>query len=90
VAGGVAAGAERGTDWLGSVGGPLGDRGHRPGAGKDRGGGHRRDRHQWVAAATGSSRVGNGGQIGEQVRGFDFLERVGIAQRVKARRDWGW
>jgi hypothetical protein len=33
-----------------------------------------------VAAATGGSRVGDGGQIAEQVRWFGLLERVGIAQ----------
>ena len=39
VAGGVVAGTECGPDRLGRVGGPLGNRGHRPGAGQDRGGG---------------------------------------------------
>jgi hypothetical protein len=42
-----------------------------------------------VAAAAGRSRVGDGGQVGEQVRGLGFLERVGIAQRVKTRWDRG-
>jgi hypothetical protein len=37
----------------------------------------------------GGSRVSDGGQVGEQVWWFGFLERVGIAQRVKARRDRG-
>jgi hypothetical protein len=41
VAGGVVAGT--GPDRLGSIGGPLGDRGHRPGAGQDRGGGDGQD-----------------------------------------------
>jgi hypothetical protein len=89
VAGGVVAGAERGTDWLGSIGGPFGDRGHRAGAGEHRGGGHGQDGDQWVAAATRGSRVGNRGQVGEQVRSLGLLERVGIAQRVKTRWDRG-
>jgi hypothetical protein len=75
----IAAGAERGTDWLGSVGGPFGDRGNRAGAAQDRSGGHGQDGDERMAAATGGSRVGDGGQGGEQVRRFGFLERVGIA-----------
>jgi len=89
VAGSVVAGAERGTDWLGSLGGPFGDRGHRAGAGKHRGGGHGQDGDQWVAAPTRGSRVGDAGQVGEQVRSLGLLERVGIAQRVKTRWDRG-
>jgi hypothetical protein len=89
VAGGVAAGAERGTDWLGSLGGPFGDRGHRAGTGKYRGGGHGQDGDERMAAATRGSWVGDAGQVGEQVRSLGFLERVGIAQRVKTRWDRG-
>jgi hypothetical protein len=85
----IAAGAERDTDRLGSVGGPFGNRGHRAGAAQDCGGGHGQDGDEWVAAATGGSRVGDGGQIAEQVRWFGLLERVSIAQWVKARRDRG-
>ena len=59
VAGGVAAGAQRGPHRLGRVGGPLGDRGQRPGTGQHRGGGQPQDGDQRVAAATGSSRVGD-------------------------------
>jgi hypothetical protein len=81
--------AERGTDWLGSLGGPFGDRGHRAGTGKHRGGGHGHDGDERVAAATRGSRVGDAGQVGEQVRSLGFLERVGIAQRVKTRWDRG-
>ena len=44
------------------------DRGHGVSAGQDRGGGHRQDGDQRVAAATGSPGVGDGGQVGEQVR----------------------
>jgi hypothetical protein len=55
----VAAGAERGTDWLGSLGGPFGDRGHRAGTGKHRGGGHGQDGDERVAAATKGTRVGD-------------------------------
>jgi hypothetical protein len=61
VAGSVVAGAERGPDLLGRVGGPLGDRGDRPRPGQDRGGRQAQDSDQRVAAATGSSRVGHGG-----------------------------
>jgi hypothetical protein len=50
----IAAGAERETDRLGSVGGPVGDRGHRAGAAQDCGGGHGQDGDEWVAAATGA------------------------------------
>jgi hypothetical protein len=42
-----------------------------------------------AAAATRGSRVGDAGQVGEQVRSLGFLERVGIAQRVKTRWDRG-
>ncbi len=85
----VVAGAERGPDWLGGVGGPLGDGGKRAGAGQHRGGGHGQDGDQGVAAAAGRSRVGDGGQVGEQVRGLGFGEWAGIAQRRQARRDRG-
>jgi hypothetical protein len=44
--GGVTTSAERGTHRLRGVRSPLGDRGHRSGAGQDRGGGHGKDRHQ--------------------------------------------
>jgi hypothetical protein len=67
VVGGVAAGAERGPDRLESIGGPFGDRGHRVGAAQHRGGGHGQDGDKGVAAATGASRVGDGGKVGEQV-----------------------
>jgi hypothetical protein len=54
------------------------------------GGGHGQDGDQRVvAAAAGGSRVGDAGQVGEQVRSLGLLERVSIAQRVKARRDRG-
>jgi hypothetical protein len=42
-----------------------------------------------MAAAQGTSRVGDGGQVGEQVRGLGLLEGAGIAQRGQARRDRG-
>jgi hypothetical protein len=82
VAGGVAAGTQRGPDRLGGIGGPFGDRGDRPRAGQDRGGGHGQDGDQRVAAATDRSRVGDGGQVGEQVRGVGVLKlgRVGVGQ----------
>jgi hypothetical protein len=83
VVGGVAAGAERGPHRLGRIGGPFGDRGKRPGAGQHRGGGHGQDRDERVAAAAGGSRVGDAGQVGEQVRRLGWLQRASIAQRVK-------
>jgi hypothetical protein len=78
VAGGVVAGAEGGPDRLGRIGGPLGDRGDRPRPGQHRSGRQAQDRDQGVAAATGSSRVGDAGQVGQQVRGFGVLELAGI------------
>ena len=79
---GVAAGAQRGAHRLGRVGGPLGDRGHRAGAGQHRGGGQPQDAGQRVAAAGRAARVGDGGQVGEQVRGFG---RGGAGRRRAAR-----
>jgi hypothetical protein len=40
-----------------------------------------------MAAAQGTPRVGDGGQVDEQVRGLGFLERAGIAKPGQARRD---
>jgi hypothetical protein len=80
--GGVVAGAQRGPDRLGCIGGPLGDRGDRPGAGQHRGGGQAQDGDEGVAAALGSSRVGNRGEVGQQVRGVSVLEweRAGMGE----------
>jgi hypothetical protein len=89
VVGGVAPGAKRGTDRLGRVGGPLGNGGKRAGAGQHRGCRQGQDGDQRMAAAQGTSRVGDGGQVGEQVQGLGFLEGAGIAQRGQARRDRG-
>jgi hypothetical protein len=91
VAGSVVAGAERGPDRLGRISGPLGDRGDRPGPGQHRGGGQGQDGDQPVAAATGRSRVGDGGQVGEQVRGVAVLEltRVGRGEMGQSGRDRG-
>jgi hypothetical protein len=82
VTGGVAAGAQRGPDRLGRIRGPLGDRGDRPGAGQHRGGGQAQDGDQRMAAATGGSRVGDSGEVGEQVRavGVLKLDRVGVGE----------
>ena len=87
VVGGVAPGAKRGTDRLGRVGGPLGNGGKRAGAGQHRGGRQGQDGDQRMAAAQGTPRVGDGGQVAEQVRGLGFLEGAGIAQQGQARRD---
>ena len=91
VVGGVAAGAEGGPDRLGRIGGPLGDRGDRPGTCQDRRGGHGQDGDQGVAAATGSSRIGDGGEVGQQVRGVGVLElvRLGIGEAGKGGWDRG-
>jgi hypothetical protein len=80
VAGSLLAGAERDPDRLGRVGGPLGDRGDRPGTGQDRGGRQAQDGDQRVAAATGGSRVEDAGQVGEQTRGFAVVEGLGVGQ----------
>jgi hypothetical protein len=82
VVGGVAAGTHRGPDGLGRIGGPFGDRGDRPGAGQHRGGGQAQDGDQRVAAATGRSRVGDAGEVGEQLRGVGVLklDRVGAGE----------
>jgi hypothetical protein len=85
-AGGLLAGAERGADRRGRIGGPLGDRGDRPRPSQHRGGGQAQDRDQRMAAATGSSRVGDGGQVGQQVRGFGVLEVTGIGVGVLGER----
>jgi hypothetical protein len=89
--GGVVAGAERGADRPGRVGGPLGDRGDRPRPGQHRRGRQGQDRDQRVAAARGSSRVGDGGQIGQQVRGVGVLELAGTGVGKLGQRggDWG-
>jgi hypothetical protein len=76
----VAAGAERSPHRLGGVGGPLGDRGHRLGAGHDRGRGDGQDRGQRVAAAAGPSGVVDGGQVGQQVCRFGWSERGGVGE----------
>jgi hypothetical protein len=86
VAGSLLAGAERDPDRLGRVGGPLGDRGDRPSPGQDRGGRQAQDGDQRVAAATGRSRVGDAGQVGEQARGFAVVEGFGVGQ--SSERGW--
>jgi hypothetical protein len=76
----VAAGAERDPDRLGRLGGPLGERGDRPRPGQHRGGRQAQDGHQRVATATGGSRVGDAGQVGQQARGFAVVEGLGVGQ----------
>jgi hypothetical protein len=80
VAGSLLAGAERDPDRLGRLGGPLGDRGDRPRPSQHRGGRQAQDGDQWVATATGGSRVGDAGQVGEQARGFAVVEGLGVGQ----------
>jgi len=82
------AGAERGPDWLGGVGGPLGDGGKRAGAGQHRGGGHGQDGDQRVPAATGSSRVGDGGEVAQQVRAVGVLELVWVGVGEAGQGGW--
>jgi hypothetical protein len=54
-----------------------------------RGGGHGQDGDERLAAATRGTRVGDAGQVGEQVQSLGFLERVGITPRVKTRWERG-
>jgi hypothetical protein len=89
VVGALTAGTERGTHRLGGIGGPLGDRGDRPGAGQDRGGGHGEDRGQRVAAAAGAPGIVDGGEVGEQLRGVGWSERVGVGERGQGGWDRG-
>jgi hypothetical protein len=86
---GVAAGAQRGPDRPGRVGGPLGDRGDRPRPGQHRGGRQAQDGDQPVAAATGGSRVGDGGEVGQQVRGVAVLELTRVAMGEVGQGGWG-
>jgi hypothetical protein len=88
VARGVLAGTERGPDRPRRVGGRLGDRGDRPRPGQHRRGRQAQDRDQWVAAATGRSRVGDAGQVGQQVRGFGVLELAEIGVGELGERGW--
>jgi hypothetical protein len=83
----IAVRAERGTDGLVNVGGPLGDRGERPRAGQHRRGGHCQDRDQWVSTAGPSSWVANRGKVGEQVWGLSRSERISLSQDGQAQRD---
>jgi hypothetical protein len=64
----------------GRVGGPPGDRDDRPRPCQHRGGGQAQDGDQPVAAATGSSRVRDGNQVGQQVRGFAVVEGLGVGK----------
>ncbi len=88
VARSVVAGAERSPDRLGRVGRPFRDRSDRPGSGKHRGSGQGQDGDQWVAAATRGPGVGDGGQVGQQVRGFGVLELAGIGVGQLGQRGW--
>jgi hypothetical protein len=86
VVGSVAAGAQRGRDELGRIGSRFGDRGDRPGACQDRGGGQAQDAGQRVTAATGSSRVGDGGGVGRQMRGFVVSDSQNAGALTRGRR----
>jgi hypothetical protein len=52
------------------------------------GGGQAQDAGQRVAAATGRSQVGDGGEVGRQVRGFVVLELAGIGVGELGQRGW--
>jgi hypothetical protein len=65
---GIAAGPERGTHGLGCVRGPLGNGRDRPRARQDRGSGEHQDGGQRVPAPSAGPRVGDGREVGEQVR----------------------
>jgi hypothetical protein len=86
---GIAAGPERGTHGLGCVRGPLGDRGDRPRARQDRGSGEHQDGDQRMPAPSAGPGVGDGGEVGEQVRCLGWSERISVAQDGQARRDRG-
>jgi hypothetical protein len=88
VTGSLLAGAERDPDRLGRLDGPLGDRGDRPGTGQDRGGHQAQDGDQWVATATGGSRVGDAGQVGQQLWRFGLVELTGIGVGGLGERGW--
>jgi len=64
---GIVTGPERGTHGLGCVGGPLGDRGDRPGARQDHSSGEQQDGDQRVTAPGAGPWVGDGGEVGDQV-----------------------
>jgi hypothetical protein len=70
------------------VGGPLGDRGDRLRPGRHSGGGQAQDGDQRVAAATSSSWVGDGGQVGEQVQSVGVLELAWIGLGEVGQGGW--
>ena len=85
----VAAGSQRGPHGLGCIRGPFGDRGDRPRARQDRGGGQHQDGDQRVPAPRTGPGVGDGGQVGEQVRRLGWSEPISVAQRGQAGWDRG-
>jgi hypothetical protein len=85
----IAAGSERGTYGLGCVGGPLGDRGDRPGARQDRSSGQHQDGDQRVTAPGAGPWVGDSGQVGGQVRCLGWSERISVSQYGQAGWDRG-
>ena len=87
--GAITTSAERGPDRLRGVSGPLGDRGHRPGTGQDRGGGDGKDRDQRMPAAATGTRVSDRGEVGEQLRPFGRPERGGVGELGEGSWDEG-
>jgi hypothetical protein len=86
---GVAGHAERGPHRWRGVRGPLGDRRDRPGAGQHRRGRDRQDRHQRVAAAFARTRVGDRGEVAEQVRRLDRSQRISVGESGEGGWDRG-
>jgi hypothetical protein len=70
-----------------SCAGPLSSP-NEPRPGQRRGGRQAQDAGQRVAAATGSSRVGDAGHAGQQVQGFGVLELAGIGADELGQRGW--
>jgi hypothetical protein len=80
---------QRRQDGLWHVRGPFDDRGHRLGAGQDRGSGDGKDRNQRVPAPRPSPRIIDRGKVGEQVRWFGWSELIVVSKLGQARRDRG-
>jgi hypothetical protein len=88
MAGGVAAGTQRGPHRLGRIGDPVGDRGDRPGAGQHRGGGQVRMATRGWRRPRAARGPGNGGKVGQQVEGFGVLEFVRVGMGEMGQSGW--
>ena len=74
----VTAHPERGQDRPGRVGSPLGDCGHRPGAGQHRRGADGQHAGQGVPPSPPVTGVGDRGQAFQQARAFAQGKRAGM------------